>query len=266
MEMQGSRALAITQQQAWDALNDPAVLKTCIPGCDKVDATGGNQYAVGVSVKIGPVAAKFNGKITLSDINPPNSYTITFDGQGGAFASTSVKVAVSGDPGVEAYAAVDATRMTVALASETGGDTQVTVSLGNFEAGATATLYGNQGGATIHKLSSPTVDGGAVSFTLPGSSIAMLVIDGKNPNDLPDGGAGSGGAGAGSASSGGGSGAAGTGASSSGGGSGGADGDGASSGGGCGCALAGAPASLGLTGLASALGLLAALRGRRRRR
>lgn len=84
MDMQGSRALAITQQQAWDALNNPAVLKTCIPGCDKVESTGPNQYAVGVAVKIGPVAAKFNGKITLSDINPPNSYTITFDGQGGA--------------------------------------------------------------------------------------------------------------------------------------------------------------------------------------
>lgn len=84
MDMQGSRALAITQQQAWDALNNPAVLKTCIPGCDKVESTGPNQYAVGVAVKIGPVAAKFSGKITLSDINPPNSYTITFDGQGGA--------------------------------------------------------------------------------------------------------------------------------------------------------------------------------------
>ncbi|MGE0332182.1 MAG: CoxG family protein [Ramlibacter sp.] len=84
MEMQGSRALAITQQQAWDALNNPEVLKTCIPGCDKVEPTGDNQYAVGVAVKIGPVSAKFNGKITLSDINPPNSYTITFDGQGGA--------------------------------------------------------------------------------------------------------------------------------------------------------------------------------------
>jgi carbon monoxide dehydrogenase subunit G len=84
MDMQGSRALAVTQQQAWDALNDPEVLKRCIPGCDKVEATGDNQYSVGVSVKIGPVAAKFSGKITLSDINPPQSYTITFDGQGGA--------------------------------------------------------------------------------------------------------------------------------------------------------------------------------------
>lgn len=84
MDMQGSRALAITQQQAWDALNDPEVLKLCIPGCDKVEATGENQYTVGVAVKIGPVSARFAGKITLSDINPPNSYTITFDGQGGA--------------------------------------------------------------------------------------------------------------------------------------------------------------------------------------
>jgi len=84
MEMQGSRPLAITQQQAWDALNDPAVLKICIPGCDKVEATGENQYAVGMALKIGPVSAKFAGKITLSDIVPPASYTIVFEGQGGA--------------------------------------------------------------------------------------------------------------------------------------------------------------------------------------
>lgn len=84
MELQGSRQLAVTQQQAWDALNDPEVLKACIPGCDKVEATGDNQYAVGVSVKIGPVSAKFNGRITLSDVVPPASYTLTFDGQGGA--------------------------------------------------------------------------------------------------------------------------------------------------------------------------------------
>ncbi|HWP10551.1 MAG TPA: carbon monoxide dehydrogenase subunit G [Ramlibacter sp.] len=84
MDMQGSRALAITQQQAWDALNSPEVLKACIPGCDKFEPTGENQYAVGVAVKVGPVAARFAGKISLSDINPPASYTIGFDGQGGA--------------------------------------------------------------------------------------------------------------------------------------------------------------------------------------
>lgn len=83
MDMQGSRQLAITQQQAWDALNNPEVLKTCIPGCDRVEATGENQYAIGMAVKIGPVAAKFTGKIALSDIKAPESYTISFEGQGG---------------------------------------------------------------------------------------------------------------------------------------------------------------------------------------
>ena len=84
MDMQGSRQLAITQQQAWDALNDPAVLKACIPGCDKVEATGENQYAIGMALKIGPVSAKFAGKIVLSEIVPPTSYTLNFEGQGGA--------------------------------------------------------------------------------------------------------------------------------------------------------------------------------------
>ena len=84
MDMQGSRQLAITQQQAWDALNDPAVLKACIPGCDKVEPTGEHQYAIGMSVKVGPVSAKFAGKIALTDIVPPKSYSINFEGQGGA--------------------------------------------------------------------------------------------------------------------------------------------------------------------------------------
>ena len=83
MDMQGSRQLAITQQQAWDALNDPAVLKACIPGCDKIEPSGDNQYSIGMALKIGPVSAKFSGKITLSDINPPTSYKINFEGQGG---------------------------------------------------------------------------------------------------------------------------------------------------------------------------------------
>ena len=83
MDMQGSRLLAVTQQQAWDALNDPEVLKRCIAGCDKVEPLGEGQYAIGMALKIGPVAAKFAGKIKLADSVPPTSYTLTFDGQGG---------------------------------------------------------------------------------------------------------------------------------------------------------------------------------------
>jgi len=101
MDMQGNRHLAVTQQEAWDALNDPEVLKTCIPGCDKVEATGENQYALGMAVKIGPVSARFSGKIQLADVQPPTSYTLNFEGQGGAagFGKGTAKVNLS--PGTE---------------------------------------------------------------------------------------------------------------------------------------------------------------------
>jgi uncharacterized protein len=94
MEMQGKRELAVTQQQAWESLNNPEVLKLCIPGCDKIESTGPDKYAIGMALKIGPVSAKFAGNIQLADINPPDSYTLSFDGQGGAagFGKGSSKV------------------------------------------------------------------------------------------------------------------------------------------------------------------------------
>jgi carbon monoxide dehydrogenase subunit G len=94
MEMQGSRVLAVTQQQAWDALLDPQVLQACIPGCERMESTGPNQYTAALALRIGPVAAKFNGKVALADVNPPQSCTISFDGQGGAagFGRGSAKV------------------------------------------------------------------------------------------------------------------------------------------------------------------------------
>ena len=83
MDMQGQRVLHVTQAQAWDALNDPEILKSCIPGCDKFELTEANVYSVGVAIKIGPVSAKFSGKVTLSDIQAPNSYALNFEAQGG---------------------------------------------------------------------------------------------------------------------------------------------------------------------------------------
>ena len=66
MEMHASRTLPVTQQQAWEALNDPETLKQCLAGCEKFEAAGDGQYAVAMAVKIGPVSAKFAGKITLA--------------------------------------------------------------------------------------------------------------------------------------------------------------------------------------------------------
>ena len=83
MDMQGNRQLSTTQQQAWDALNDAEILKACIPGCEKFELTGENQYAITVAVKIGPVSARFNGKVSLTDIQAPLSYSLVFDAQGG---------------------------------------------------------------------------------------------------------------------------------------------------------------------------------------
>ena len=83
MDMQGSRTLPVTQQVAWDALNNPEVLKRCIPGCDKFESSGDHRYTVGVAIKIGPVSAKFSGSVQLNDIVPPHSYALQFDAQGG---------------------------------------------------------------------------------------------------------------------------------------------------------------------------------------
>jgi carbon monoxide dehydrogenase subunit G len=104
MDMQGSRALAVTQQQAWQALNDPQVLKACIPGCDSIEAAGENRYALVNAIKIGPVAAKFKGSLQLADIDAPRGATIEFDGNGGAagFGKGSAKVTLTpNDAGCE---------------------------------------------------------------------------------------------------------------------------------------------------------------------
>ncbi len=84
MELTSQQTLPVAQAQAWDALNDISLLKECIPGCDGITATGDNQYEVLITAAIGPVKAKFKGRLQLENLQPPNSYTLRFDGQGGA--------------------------------------------------------------------------------------------------------------------------------------------------------------------------------------
>lgn len=84
MEMTGTQLLPVPQQIAWEALNDPEILKASIMGCDQLDRTSDTEFIAGVTAAIGPVKAKFKAKLTLSDVDAPNAYTIKFDGQGGA--------------------------------------------------------------------------------------------------------------------------------------------------------------------------------------
>lgn len=86
----------------WDALNDPEVLKACIPGCERLDAVSDNDLEATSAVRIGPIAARFNGKVHLSDLDPPNGYTISGEGQGGVagFAKGGAKVHLA-DDGIE---------------------------------------------------------------------------------------------------------------------------------------------------------------------
>jgi carbon monoxide dehydrogenase subunit G len=100
MQMTGQRLLPVSPQQAWDALNDPEMLKACIPGCESVTLTGPDQYEVLMAARIGPVAAKFKGKLTQSDVVEPVSYKIRFDGQGGVagFGKGSADVRLTAVP------------------------------------------------------------------------------------------------------------------------------------------------------------------------
>ena len=84
MELKGSFDLAAPKQQVWDALNDPEVLKGCIPGCEEINKTSDNSFSAKVTAKVGPVKAKFTGDVTLSDLDPPNAYKISGEGKGGA--------------------------------------------------------------------------------------------------------------------------------------------------------------------------------------
>ncbi len=99
MEMTGEYRIPAPRELVWEALNDPEVLKASIPGCDTLEKLSDTSFAATVTAKVGPVKAKFKGEVALSDIDPPNGYTISGEGKGGAagFAKGGAKVALEAD-------------------------------------------------------------------------------------------------------------------------------------------------------------------------
>jgi hypothetical protein len=103
MDMTGEYRVAAPRQKVWDALNDPEILKQAIPGCETITKHSDTEMSATVRAKVGPVSARFGGKVTISDRDPPNSYKIMGEGTGGpagfAKGGASVKLADDGSGG-----------------------------------------------------------------------------------------------------------------------------------------------------------------------
>ena len=116
LNMDGEYVLAADRETVWAKLNDPDVLKACIPGCEELTITGENQFHAAAKVKIGPVSARFKGSVQLLNLDPPNSYRISGQGDGGiaGFAKGGAHVQLSDVEGGQ-------TRLNYTVEAEVGG-------------------------------------------------------------------------------------------------------------------------------------------------
>ena len=115
MEMTGEQLIPAAQAEVWRGLNDPEVLKACISGCESIEKLTDTEYTVVTTTAIGPVKAKFRGKLLLADLNPPNSYSLSFDGQGGAagFGKGTARVSLAREAA--------GTRLSYSVKAQVGG-------------------------------------------------------------------------------------------------------------------------------------------------
>jgi len=115
MDMTGEQLIPLPQQRVWEALNDPEVLKACIPGCESIEKVSDTEYKVAMTAAVGPVKARFAGKLLLGDLNPPRSYSLAFEGSGGAagFGKGTAQVSLTPDG--------DSTRLTYKASATVGG-------------------------------------------------------------------------------------------------------------------------------------------------
>ena len=116
MEMTNSRIVPAPPEKVWAALNDPDMLKACLPGCESFERTGDDEWRAVMAARVGPVSARFTGTMRMTDSTPPTGYTLKFEGQGGAagFANGEAKVTL-------APAGDDQTALIYAVKANVGG-------------------------------------------------------------------------------------------------------------------------------------------------
>ena len=99
MKMASEQQIAASRQRVWEALNDPQILRASIPGCQSLDKEAADRFTATVEVRVGPIGARFKGTVSLTELDPPNGYTLNLEGNGGIAGSVkgSAKVRLGED-------------------------------------------------------------------------------------------------------------------------------------------------------------------------
>jgi carbon monoxide dehydrogenase subunit G len=171
MDMSGERRIEASRARVWDALNDPETLRTSIPGCETLEKLDDGSLKATASVKIGPIAAKFAGKVQLLDLDPPNSYRIEGEGQGGVagFAKGGAVVRLKADGA--------ATILSYEVKAQVGGKiAQLGARLIDATAKQMADAFFDRFAATV-----TSAEGEAVELPAPKLDISALLPFGMPP-------------------------------------------------------------------------------------
>ena len=170
MDMTGERRIAAPRQTVWQALNDPDTLKTSIPGCESLEKTSDTDLKATAAVKIGPIAARFTGKVQLLDLDPPNSYRIEGEGQGGVagFAKGGAVVRLADDG--------DGTLLTYEVKAQVGGKiAQLGARLIDATAKQMADAFFTRFAAEVVALV-PTAAAAAAPAPMPAPAVAKIGV------------------------------------------------------------------------------------------
>ena len=174
MDMAGERLISAPQNTVWSALNDPEILKACIPGCESLEATSENEMTAIAAVKLGPISARFSGRVRLSDIDPPNGYTLSGEGKGGpaGFVKGAARVRLAPVP--------EGTLLTYTVQAQVGGKiAQLGARLIDATAKSMAdqffTKFTEQVQALVPKSATVSIPRSAPSEAKPGAMPWMLI-------------------------------------------------------------------------------------------
>jgi carbon monoxide dehydrogenase subunit G len=178
MDMSGERRISAPREKVWAALNNPEILKSSIPGCETMEKLSDTELKATAAVKIGPISARFTGKVNLLDLDPPNGYRIEGEGQGGVagFAKGGASVKLADDNG--------ATLLSYDVKAQVGGKiAQLGARLIDASAKQMADAFFDRFAATVSAVDAPAA--AAPPAPAPAPSISLMAMVPKEPMGFP---------------------------------------------------------------------------------